>query len=274
MQPLFQNLGYSLRFEILSLHGSMPLQSHLFRKFYMRETLGKALAVVMLLLICIIILLLSAYPRLRQSGVIDLIRYRTNPESVDLPVTPGLAQCENAPFIVPTAGWIGILYGDSIFGTTNHSGLDIFGLEGNGLTPVYAAYDGYATRLLEWTSAIIIRHPNDPLVPGRQIWTYYTHLADAAGNSYIIDAIPPGTIELPIKQGTLLGYQGDYNGQAWRQIDTHLHFSIVLDDGTGRFLNETDIANTLDPSPYLGMRLNTTCGDRPPLCRSDFFCAQ
>jgi len=36
----------------------------------------------------------------------------------------------------------------------------------------------------------------------------------------------------------------------------HLHFSIVLDDGQGRFLNELDINNTLDPSPYLGLQLN------------------
>ncbi len=121
-------------------------------------------------------------------------------------------------------------------------------------------------------ATLIIRHPEDPLVPGRQIWTYYTHLADSAGDSYIIDQIPPGTVELPVKQGTLLGYQGDYNGGSLRQIDTHLHFSIVLDDGSGNFRNETDLANTLDPSPYLGMRLNTTCADRPPVCRPDYFC--
>ena len=191
---------------------------------------------------------------------------------VDLPVVSGLAQCQAAPFIMPTAGWVGVLYGDSILGTVNHSGLDIFGLEGNGVTPVYAAYDGYLTRLPEWTSAVIIRHPQDPLEPGRQIWTFYTHMADANGNSYILEQIPPGTEEVPVKQGSLLGYQGDYNGQSFRQIDTHLHFSIVKDDGIGNFLNETDLTNTINPSPYLGMRLNTTCADRPPTCRPDIFC--
>jgi hypothetical protein len=140
------------------------------------------------------------------------------------------------------------------------------------VTPIYAVYDGYLTRKPEWVSAVIIRHPQDPLVPGRQIWTYYTHMADAAGHSYILDQIPPGVVELPVKQGALLGYQGDYNGQSWHSIDTHLHFSIVLDDGRSNFLNETDIANTIDPSPYLGMRLNAICGDRPPVCRSDIGC--
>jgi murein DD-endopeptidase MepM/ murein hydrolase activator NlpD len=230
------------------------------------------LAAIVTILILGGIMLGASYIKLRDSGFVEFVQYKQDPDSVDLPVNTGLEQCAGAPFINPTGGWIGIMYGDSIFGVQNHSGLDIFGLEGNGVTPVYAAYDGYLTRLPEWTSAIIIRHPEDPLMPGRQIWTYYTHLADSTGNSYIIDQIPPGTFELPVKQGTLLGYQGDYNGGSLRQIDTHLHFSIVLDDGNGNFRNETDLANTLDPSPYLGMRLNTTCADRPPVCRPDFFC--
>jgi peptidoglycan LD-endopeptidase LytH len=188
-----------------------------------------------------------------------------------LPMVANLPHCTGAPFVVPSTGWLGVLYGDSILGTVNHSGLDVFGLRGNGVTPVYAAYDGYLSRRPEWVSAVIIRH-NDPLQPGRQIWTYYTHMADRAGHSYILSQIPPGTEDLPVKQGTLLGYQGDYNGQSWRAIDTHLHFSIVEDNGLGEFQDETDRANTLDPSPYLGMRLNTACADRPPVCRPDFSC--
>lgn len=224
------------------------------------------------------IFLLLVYPQLRASGFIDFIRYRQNPEAAEaanltrLIETGALAQCPGAPFVVPTAGWIGVLYSDSILGTRNHSGLDIFTLEGNGVTPVYAAYDGFVTRLPDWTSAVIVRHPEDPLNPGRQIWTYYTHMADAEGNDYIVDTIPRDTFDLEVKQGTLLGYQGDYNGRSPRRVSTHLHFSIVLDDGTGQFLNETDINNTLDPSPYLGMRLNGFCADRPPACRPDFSC--
>lgn len=238
----------------------------------MKEFLKWTLAVAVMLLICVAIVYVSAYPRWRDNGFLDYLRYRADPAGVELPVASGLARCEPAPFIVPSGGWIGVLFGDSIFGTRNHSGLDIFGLEGNGVTPVYAAYDGYVTRRPEWVSAVIIRHPQDPLLPGRQIWSYYAHMADTAGHSYIVPQIPPGTVELPVKQGTLLGYQGDYNGDALRQIDTHLHFSIVRDDGQGTFLNETDLANTIDPSPYLGMRLASHCADRPPVCRPDFAC--
>lgn len=234
----------------------------------MKEFIKWSLAVATMLLLCVGFMVL--YIRLAPNR--SSTTPGENPGGAELPRARELAQCTAAPFVMPTAGWVGILYGDTILGTVNHSGLDIFGLAGNGVTPVYAAYDGYVTRLPEWVSAVIIRHPQDPLMPGRQIWTYYTHMGDESGHSYIIDQIPPGTVELPVKQGTLLGYQGDFNGQSWRPIDTHLHFSIVLDDGKGRFLNETDRANTLDPSPYLGMRLNASCADRPPLCRPDFTC--
>lgn len=234
----------------------------------MKKFIQWALVIIILLFACLALLLGPAYFR---TGI-SRLRYEVSQESDSLPAATGLAQCPGAPFIIPTTGWIGVLYGDSILGTFNHSGLDIFGAGGNGVTPVYAAYDGYLTRLPDWTSAVIIRHPEDPLVPGRQIWTFYTHLADRAGSDFIIEQIPPGTYELEVKQGTLIGYQGDYNGQSLRPIDTHLHFSIVLDDGNGNFLNETDIANTVDPSPYLGMRLNSACGERPPTCRPDYYC--
>ena len=50
-------------------------------------------------------------------------------------------------------------------------------------------------------------------------------------------------------------------------MGVHLHFSIVLDDGSGRFLNELEIKNTLDPSAYLGLPLNAkTNPDQIPIC--------
>jgi len=48
----------------------------------------------------------------------------------------------------------------------------------------------------------------------------------------------------------------------------HLHLSIVKDDGTGHYMNETILANTLDPSPYFGMDLNAkTAISGPVRCR-------
>jgi len=137
-----------------------------------------------------------------------------------------------------------------------------------GLTPVYAAYDGYLTRLSDWKSSVIQRVPSDPLQPGRQIWLYYTHMADEAGTSYVVADFPPGTREVFVAAGTLLGYQGNYSGDPNNPTGVHLHFSIVRDDGNGNFLNELDIRNTYDPSPYLGLALNAkTSQGEVPLCR-------
>ncbi len=167
--------------------------------------------------------------------------------------------CPGAPFILPADGFIGLLYEDprEPYSSRNpHQGIDIFSDTEPGLTPVYAAYDGYVTRESDWRSSLIIRVPDDPLHPGEQIWLYHTHMADREGNDFIEAAFPPGTQDLFVEQGTLLGYTGDYNGDSARNVWVHLHFSIVKDDGNGRYLNELDFANTLDPTPYLGLPLN------------------
>lgn len=173
-------------------------------------------------------------------------------------------RCGDAPFLLPTAGLVGFLWGDSFRAGHRHQGLDIFGPTGpDGLdeTPVVAAYDGYLTRKLDWRSAVIIRHPRDPLQPGRQIWTYYAHMADSSGGSFIVETFPPGTRERFVRAGTLLGYQGNYSGDEGNPTGMHLHFSIVLDDGDGSYRNELDIGNTLDPSPYLGIEVDAAAGE-------------
>jgi len=177
--------------------------------------------------------------------------------------------CPGAPFILPADGFIGLLYDDPrgpYSARAPHQGIDIFSNSEPGVTAVYAAYDGYITREDNWRSALIQRLPDDPLQPGRTIWLYYTHMADRAGNSFIEPAFPPGSQEIFVPQGTLLGYTGDYNGTSPRDIWVHLHFSIVQDDGHGRYLNELDIANTIDPSPYLGMHLNYACAEDTAVC--------
>jgi murein DD-endopeptidase MepM/ murein hydrolase activator NlpD len=181
--------------------------------------------------------------------------------------------CGEAPFVAPTDGYVGFLWGDIMRTVHRHQGIDIFGPTGPaglGQTPVVAAYGGYLTRLATWHSAVIIRIPQDPLHPGRQIWTYYTHMADPQGNSYIDPAFPPGTSELFVPAGTLLGYQGNYSGDPSSPTGMHLHFSLVLDDGKGGFRNELEIQNTLDPSPYLGFDVNAaTVGDGIAACSSE-----
>ncbi|OGN94584.1 MAG: hypothetical protein A2Z71_05585 [Chloroflexi bacterium RBG_13_50_21] len=166
--------------------------------------------------------------------------------------------CGDAPFILPTSGYIGFVWGDSFRPGNKHQGIDIFGGDEPGKTPVMAVYSGYLTRLPDWKSTVIIRIPADPLVPNRQIWAYYTHMADNSGISYISPEFPTGTSEVFVEPGTFLGYQGDFSGDPGNPVGVHLHFSIVLDDGQGSFRNELKIENTLDPTPYLGLSLNAS----------------
>jgi peptidoglycan LD-endopeptidase LytH len=179
------------------------------------------------------------------------------------------SQCESAPFLFPTDGFAGFLWGDSFGLRHTHQGIDVFAGTEVGITPVISAYPGYLTRQVEWKSAVIVRVPDDPLHPGQQIWLYYTHMADQFGNSFISSEFPPGTSEELIEAGTFLGYQGNYSGDPNNPVGVHLHFSIVEDDSDGQFKNELDIDNTLDPSPYLGLPLNAyKNGDQVPLCES------
>lgn len=200
----------------------------------------------------------------RAMQVIPAIReLRSNPE---WDVTAG-SYCNEAPFSIPTDSFIGFIWGDSFRPGHQHQGLDMFGLAEPGIVPVFAAYPGYLSRLSDWKSSVIIRIPDDPLKPGRQIWTYYTHMADSDGRSYIAEAFPPDTSEVYVEEGTLLGFQGNYSGDPNNPTGVHLHFSIVKDDGMGSFLNELAIKNTLDPSPYLGMSLNAEENpDQVPTC--------
>jgi hypothetical protein len=92
-------------------------------------------------------------------------------------------------------------------------------------------------------------------------------MADAEGNSYIDPRFPPGTSNVFVRSGTLLGFQGNYSADPDNPTGLHLHFSIVRDDGEGRFTNELDIDNTLDPTPYLGIEVNAArVGDLPAVC--------
>jgi len=179
------------------------------------------------------------------------------------------SKCGSAPFLFPTDGFAGFLWGDSFGFRHTHQGIDVFAGTDVGITPVIAAYPGYLTRQADWKSAVIMRVSDDPLNPGQQIWLYYTHMADQFGNSFISSEFPAGTYERLIEAGTFLGYQGNYSGDPNNPVGVHLHFSIVEDDGTGEFKNELDIDNTLDPSPYLGIPLNGYENkDSVPLCQS------
>jgi len=216
--------------------------------------------------ILVIAAMVAAYflflsPTRRSSSTFYVIQFIRNPQAHQDWSAPALQTCNDAPFLLPSSGLIGYLWDDSFKLGHRHQGIDIFAGTEIGVTPVYAAYDGYLTRASDWKSSLIIRIPSDPLQPGHQIWTYYTHMANPDGNSLILPDFPAGTSEVFVEAGTLLGYQGDYSGDPQNPVGVHLHFSIVKDNGSGAYLNELEINNTLDPSPYFGLPLNKN--DKP-----------
>jgi hypothetical protein len=226
-----------------------------------------------LLMIVIAYLGLMAYGWTRSNSVPVIRRWFDEPASRPALMTTRNSQpCPGAPFMLPSDGFIGLLWNDpvgpySIF--NRHSGIDIFGNGQPGEIPVYAAYDGHLTRLADWLATVIIRH-DDPLHPGQAIWTYYTHMASRYGReSYIVPNFPPDTHGLAVAKGTLLGYQGEYAGENARPVGLHVHFSIVTSEADGTFKNEAWAANTLDPSLYLGMTVNIgALPARPVSCQS------
>jgi murein DD-endopeptidase MepM/ murein hydrolase activator NlpD len=200
----------------------------------------------------------------RSTQVFDWLR---DPSSrPELMMTAG-SRCGKAPFIFPTDGLVGFIWDDSFRIGYRHQGIDIFAGTEVGITPVIAAYPGYLTRKSDWISTVIIRVPDDPLQPGRQIWVYYTHMADPEGNSFISSEFPTGTAEVYVEAGTFLGYQGNYSGDPNNPVGVHLHISVVKDDGFGKFTNELEIRNTYDPTPYFGLSLNANVNpDTIPVC--------
>jgi hypothetical protein len=231
--------------------------------------MSKRFLAISILIIAVVTALATGYYMVRTNAgrAEKFYQWMKNPAShADWKLLAG-SQCGSAPFLFPTDGFVGFLWGDSFGLRHTHQGIDIFAGTDINITQVISAYPGYLTRLPDWKSSVIVRVPSDPLNPGTQIWLYYTHMADQFGNSFISEEFPAGTSEKFIEAGTLLGHQGNYSADPNNPVGVHLHFSIVKDDGTGHFKNELEIKNTYDPSPYLGLPLNAYENrDSVPLC--------
>jgi len=160
--------------------------------------------------------------------------------------------CPGAPWQLPTSGFLGVRW--------SGAGLDFFGRGNENSVPVYAVADGLLTRLPDWDDSVAIQH-GDPLRPGEKLWSYYAALASANGlEPYIVQNFPPGSGNVPVKAGQLLGYQGRWSGQPSRPMWIHLRFSVVRAAADGSFPGEVGPENVLDPSLYLGIALKTEEG--------------
>lgn len=165
-----------------------------------------------------------------------------------------LDACPGVVWQLPTSSEMGVQWSDA--------GLDFFGRGNENSVPVYAVADGLLTRLPDWTGSVAIQH-DDPLRPGEKVWSYYAHMGSANGaESYTVPDFPPGSAGVPVKAGQLLGYQGRWSEQTQAMVTTwvHLRFSVVRAAEDGTFPGDMLPENLLDPSPYLGIALNTGRG--------------
>ncbi|MGC9398227.1 MAG: glycosyltransferase family 39 protein [Anaerolineae bacterium] len=166
-------------------------------------------------------------------------------------------RCPDAPWRLPSASQLGMWWYNKALG--------FMGLGHQNSVPVYAVADGLLTRRETWNDAVAIQH-NDPLHPGKKVWTFYGGMADSANRqSFVAEAFPPGVENVPVEAGELLGYQGRWwQGPLW----VHVHFAITPARADGTFpaalVNRADERDTplpydlqktglLVPTPYLGL---------------------
>lgn len=154
--------------------------------------------------------------------------------------------CAGAPWRLPTSARLGVSWDGST--------LDFLGRGNAGEVPIYAVADGRLTRLPEWVGAVAILH-DDPLHPGQQVWSYYTGMVGSDGTtSYIAADFPPGSVDVPVPAGTLLGYQGTWSGTPAQPTWLHLHFAVVGAEEGGAFPDAL-LPETWEPAAYLGLAL-------------------
>jgi 4-amino-4-deoxy-L-arabinose transferase-like glycosyltransferase len=166
-------------------------------------------------------------------------------------------RCPDAPWRLPTESDLGLWW------YTKALGFMDAGYQNT--VPVHAVADGLLTRREAWNDAVAIQH-DDPLHPGKKVWTFYGGMADADNEaSFVADAFPPGSEGVPVKAGDLLGYQGRWwQGPIW----VHVHFAITPARADGSFpaalVNRADASDEplpyelektglLVPTPYLGL---------------------
>ena len=163
------------------------------------------------------------------------------------PVTK-IDSCSGAAWQIPSTASLGIQLRDR--------SLDLFGQGNEGDLPVYAPADGLLTRLSDRTDALAIQH-DDPLLPGKKVWTVYEGMASADGRrSYIAEEFPAGSSDIPVKAGQLIGYQGVWSGKPQWPMWVHVHFSVIQADDPALRPGQMTSVTFLDPAPYLGLVLD------------------
>jgi len=180
----------------------------------------------------------------------DTFVYRARGYRPSVSVQP--ITCPRAQWQLPTSGVLGV--------QRSESGLNIFGWGNENTVPVYAVADGLLMRHPDWVDAVAIQH-DDPLRPGEKVWSLYADMASASGlESYVVEGFHPGSNEVPVRAGELLGYQGVWSGRPGWGIPIHLRFALAYKVANSAIIDEEILKNAVDPAPYLGIVLNDEDG--------------
>lgn len=176
----------------------------------------------------------------------DTFVYRPRGSRLNVSVTP--LACPSAPWQLPTSGAFGVQW--------RENGLNIFGWGSKNTEPVFAVADGVLLRPSDWEGALVIRH-DDPLNPGDKVWTVYADMLSASGSeSYILNDFPPGSSEMVVNAGQLLGYQGEWSGRIYWPMPAHLRFAVINEIPSSLKMNDDVFKDAVDPTLYLGISLN------------------
>lgn len=159
---------------------------------------------------------------------------------------------EPAPFIVPTNGIAG--HGDFLYLPEIHPGIDIWnstnGKGNNGTAkgdPIYSACTGTVTRIFIPNQEIEVvcdelseKYAGE--VPSLKVKALYAHLGDGATKQQFHSL----RVGQRLKQGELIGYQGNISESApWNTV-THLHFGVYD-------MSKGGTPPPLDPEDYIGV---------------------
>lgn len=185
----------------------------------------------------------AIYSNYTLSGLIAGNKIYTLEEQVELET---LTACPGAAWQLPNDAATGVLW--------NQNGLNFYGWGQEGKVPVYAATDGLLTRNQDWFDTVAILS-DDPLNPGRQVWTIYSNMGGSDGfTSFVAEDFPPGVTNVPVRKGQIVGYQGTWNGRPGWATWLHVLFAVLRADSAD-FPAEVTPEMVLDPRPYLGIEL-------------------
>jgi 4-amino-4-deoxy-L-arabinose transferase-like glycosyltransferase len=189
--------------------------------------------------------------------------YRPRP-SLSVEARPEITTCPGAPWRIPTGAGLGIQIAPPGY-------LDFFGHGNAGEIPVYAAADGLLSRPEDppegLIGAVIIQH-DDPRGNAGKVWSVYADLRSFDGQAILISPeFAPGAKDIPVKQGQLLGYQGNWSGREMMPAWVHLRFAVLQANPDGSFPENASNRVLLDPSALLGIQVKEGSGSQMLNCR-------